>query len=97
MAGALHRGGSVIRSARSERFFDKKYRKIAYSNLEKYEINRLIVLGGDGSFRALDVMNREFDISFVGIPTTIDNDIYGTDTCLGVDTALNVLEMPLIN
>ncbi len=55
----------MIRSARSERFFDKKYRKIAYSNLEKYEINRLIVLGGDGSFRALDVMNREFDISLL--------------------------------
>ncbi len=54
----------MIRSARSEQdFLIKNIESMAYSNLEKYEINRLIVLGGDGSFRALDVMNREFDIS----------------------------------
>ncbi len=91
VAGILHLGGTIIRSSRSKRFFDAKYRKQAYENLKLYNINNLIVLGGDGSFRALEVFSAEFAISFVGIPSTIDNDIYGTEYCLGVDTALNVI------
>ncbi|RUM44393.1 MAG: 6-phosphofructokinase [Hydrogenimonas sp.] len=91
VAGILHHGGTIIRSSRSKRFYDYTYRKQAYENLLKYQINGLVVLGGDGSFRAMEQMSREFDLNFVGIPTTIDNDIYGTDTCLGVDTALNVI------
>jgi len=51
-----------------------------------------VVLGGDGSFRAMEIFTGEFDIAAVGIPTTIDNDIYGTDVCLGVDTALEVIK-----
>lgn len=91
VAGILHMGGTIIRSSRSKRFFDLKYRKQAYENLKAYNITGLIVLGGDGSFRAMDVFSSEFDINFVGIPSTIDNDIYGTEYCLGVDTALNVI------
>ena len=91
VAGIMHLGGTIIRSSRSKRFFEYKYRKQAYENLKKYGVNSLVVLGGDGSFRALDVLNQEFDIRFVGIPTTIDNDIYGTEYSLGVDTALNVI------
>jgi len=91
VAGILHDGGTFIRSSRSKRFFKKKYRKQAYQNLKKHNISALIVLGGDGSFRAMEVFSSEYDINFVGIPTTIDNDIYGTQYCLGVDTALNVI------
>ncbi|WOE69198.1 6-phosphofructokinase [Hydrogenimonas thermophila] len=91
VAGIVHRGGAIIRSSRSKRFYEYKYRKQAYENLLKSDVTGLVVLGGDGSFRAMDLMSREFDLNFVGIPTTIDNDIYGTDICLGVDTALNVI------
>jgi len=91
VAGILHRGGTIIRSSRSKRFYDDTYRKQAYENLLKYQIDGLVVLGGDGTFRAMEQMGREFELNFVGIPATIDNDIYGTDSCLGVDTALNVI------
>jgi 6-phosphofructokinase 1 len=91
VAGILHRGGAIIRSSRSKRFYDYAYRKQAYENLQKHGITGLVVLGGDGSFRAMQRMSEEFPLNFVGIPTTIDNDIYGTDYCLGVDTALNVI------
>jgi len=89
VSGIIHLGGTIIRSSRSKRFYDKKYRKIAFNNLKKHNISKLIVLGGDGSFRAMDIFAKEFNINIIGIPSTIDNDIYGTDYCLGVDTALN--------
>ncbi|MEA3419813.1 MAG: 6-phosphofructokinase [Campylobacterota bacterium] len=91
VAGILHRGGTIIRSSRSPRFFEYKYREQAYNNLKEHDIKGLVVLGGDGSFRAMDRFSSEFDLHFVGIPSTIDNDIYGTEYCLGVDTALNVI------
>ena len=91
VAGIMHLGGTIIRSSRSKRFFEYAFRVQAYENLKKHDIDALIVLGGDGSFRAMDVLHKEFDIRFVGIPTTIDNDIYGSEYCLGVDTALNVI------
>ncbi len=91
VAGILHRGGSVIRSSRSKRFFEYEHRKQAFENLKKFGIDGLVVLGGDGSFRAMDRFSEEFPLNFVGIPTTIDNDIYGTEYCLGVDTALNTI------
>jgi len=91
VSGIIYRGGTIIRSSRSKRFYEKKYREKAFKNLTKHGIKKLIVLGGDGSFRALDLFYQEFGIDFIGIPSTIDNDIYGTDYCLGVDTALNVI------
>ncbi len=91
VAGILHRGGTIIRSSRSKRFFEYEHRKQAYENLKSHGITGLVVLGGDGSFRAMDKFSSEFDLNFVGIPSTIDNDIYATDYCLGVDTALNVI------
>jgi 6-phosphofructokinase 1 len=97
VAGIVRLGGTIIRTSRSKRFYDKMYRLIAYTNLQQYKINKLIVLGGDGSFNALNAFSKEFDISFVGIPSTIDNDIKGTDYCLGVDTALNVIVKALDN
>ena len=91
VAGIIHRGGAIIGSSRSKRWYEKRYRDQAYENLQKSRIEAIIVLGGDGSFRALDVFKQEHDINFIGIPTTIDNDIYGTSLCLGVDTALNTI------
>jgi 6-phosphofructokinase 1 len=91
VSGIIHLGGTIIRSSRSKRFFEKKYRIKAYENLKKHKIRKIIILGGDGSFRAMNVFYNEFDIKFIGIPSTIDNDIYGTDYCLGVDTALNMI------
>lgn len=91
VAGMMHEGGTMIRSSRSKRFFEYDYRKQAYNNLKKHNINKIIVLGGDGSFRALDQFYKDFGVSFIGIPSTIDNDIFGTEYCLGVDTALNII------
>ena len=91
VAGIVHLGGTILRSSRSKRFFDLSYRQKAYDNLKAHNINSLIVLGGDGSFRAMNQFYADFGVSFVGIPATIDNDINGTQYCLGVDTALNVI------
>jgi 6-phosphofructokinase 1 len=91
VAGIVHFGGTIIRSSRSKRFFEYEYRKQAFENLKSHDIKGVVVLGGDGSFRAMERFSSEFDINFVGIPSTIDNDIYGTEYCLGVDTALNVI------
>ena len=95
VAGIMHLGGTIIRTSRSKRFYNHEYRKIAYKNLQKYGINKVILLGGDGSFKGFNQFSQEFGISFIGIPSTIDNDIYGTDYCLGVDTSLNIIKHAL--
>jgi len=92
VSGIITRGGTKIGSARSERFMKKEFREIAKNNLDTLEIDMLIVLGGDGSFRGLHTFYKEHGIKFCGIPSTIDNDINGTDYCLGVDTALNIIK-----
>ncbi len=92
VSGIITRGGTKIRSSRSKRFLQKSYRKIAKENLDALHIDKLIVLGGDGSFAGMNIFCQEHDLSFCGIPSTIDNDIYGTEYCLGVDTALNVIK-----
>lgn len=91
VSGIIHRGGTILRSSRSKRFFEYDYRKQAYDHLQKLGITKLIVIGGDGSFRALNDFYHDFKVPFAGIPATIDNDINGTDYCLGVDTALNMI------
>lgn len=92
VAGIITRGGTKIGSARSKRFMKKEFRKIAKENLDKLSIDMLIVLGGDGSFRGMDIFYKEHGVRFCGVPSTIDNDINGTDYCLGVDTALNIIK-----
>ncbi|MGE9271369.1 MAG: 6-phosphofructokinase [Verrucomicrobiales bacterium] len=91
VSGILHRGGTILRSARSKRFHELEYRQQAYDNLKRRGIEKLVVIGGDGSFRALNQFYSDFGVPFAGIPATIDNDIPGTDYCLGVDTALNMI------
>ena len=95
VSGIMSRGGTKIGSARSERFMDPKYRQVAKENLQRLNIDKLIVLGGDGSFRAMAQFYKEHGVAFSGVPSTIDNDIVGTDYCLGVDTALNIIRVSL--
>ena len=95
VSGIINRGGTTIGSARSERFMEAKYRSIAKENLDTLGISRLVVLGGDGSFRGMDLFYKEHGVAFCGVPSTIDNDIVGTDYCLGVDTALNIIRVSL--
>ncbi len=92
VSGIINHGGTMIRSARSKRFLTKSYREVAKRNLDKLSITMLIVLGGDGSFRGLDIFYKEHGIKFCAIPSTIDNDINATEYCLGVDTALNIIK-----
>lgn len=91
LTGMLHRGGTILGSSRSKRFFEYEHRKQSYENLKNLGITKLIVIGGDGSFAALNQFYVDFGVPFAGIPATIDNDIAGTDYCLGVDTALNMI------
>lgn len=92
VAGIMTRGGTKIGSSRSKRFLEYEYRQVAKNNLDKLNIDSLVVLGGDGSFRGLHQFYEDFGVKFCGIPSTIDNDINGTDYCLGVDTALNIIK-----
>ena len=93
VAGILHLGGAIIGSSRSKRFLKYENRRKAYENLKKHKIETIIVLGGEGSIKALNVFSKEFlSINCVAIPTTIDNDIWGNEYSIGVDTALNVIK-----
>ena len=91
VANILHRGGTFLKTARSKGFRTEEGRKQAYNNLRKHEIDALVVIGGDGSFKGANEFSKEFDIPVIGIPGTIDNDMYGTDYCIGYDTALNTV------
>ena len=91
LSGMLYRGGTALGSSRSKRFFEYEFRKQAFDNLQNFGISKLIIIGGDGSFNALNQFYVDFKVPFTGIPATIDNDISGTDYCLGVDTALNMI------
>ena len=89
VANIIQRGGTILKTARSMEFFDKKGREKAYSHLVKHGINGLVIIGGDGSFRGAQIFSNEFDIPCIGLPGTIDKDIAGTDFTIGFDTAVN--------
>lgn len=89
VAGILQKGGTILLTAREPRFKDYNFRKLAYENLKKLGIDSLIVIGGNGSFQGANLLSSEFDLNVVGIPKTIDNDIYGTEYAIGFDTAVN--------
>ena len=89
--GIINRGGTMLYSARSEAFRSKSGRKKAYENVIKNNIDAIVVIGGDGSFTGGMIFEKEFNIPIVGIPGTIDNDLYGTSHTLGYDTAINTV------
>ncbi|MDP2889816.1 MAG: 6-phosphofructokinase, partial [Bacteroidota bacterium] len=91
VSGILQTGGTMLKTARSAEFRTPEGREKAYQQLKKAEIDAVVVIGGDGSFTGALVLSQEYDISFVGIPGTIDNDLYGTDYTIGYDTALNTV------
>ena len=85
----INKGGTILKSARSKDFMSSEGRKKAFEKLTENNIDGLVVIGGDGSFTGGVVFNKEFNFPIIGIPGTIDNDIYGTSHTLGYDTALN--------
>ena len=87
----VNKGGTILKSARSKEFMTVEGRKKAHENLVASGIDALVVIGGDGSFTGAEVFNNEFGYPVMGIPGTIDNDIFGTSHTLGFDTALNTV------
>ena len=87
----INRGGTILKSARSKDFRTPEGRKVAYEKLKAAGVDSFVVIGGDGSFTVALLFNKEFGFPVMGIPGTIDNDIYGTDFTLGYDTALNTV------
>ena len=87
----INKGGTILRSARSLEFRTPEGRKKAHKNLLKNQIDALVVIGGDGSFTGAMIFQQEFNFPVIGIPGTIDNDIFGTQYTLGYDTAINTV------
>ena len=87
----INKGGTFLKSARSNEFRTKQGRVKAYDKLTKEGIEALVLIGGDGTFTGGMIFNKEFDFPVIGIPGTIDNDISGTNYTLGYDTALNTV------
>jgi 6-phosphofructokinase 1 len=86
----IHRGGTILKTARSLRFMEEEGRRSAYESLVAHDIDGLIAIGGNGTFTGAHIFGKEYpDIPVVGIPGTIDNDLYGTDFTIGFDTAVN--------
>lgn len=89
--GIINKGGTMLKSARSKDFRTKEGRQKAFDSLKEANIDGLVVIGGDGSFTGALIFNQEFNFPVMGIPGTIDNDIFGTTATLGYDTALNTV------
>jgi 6-phosphofructokinase 1 len=89
VSNIIQRGGTILKSARSKEFLTPEGRKKAYEQLSKRGIQGLVAIGGDGTFTGANVFYEEFGIPVVGIPGTIDNDLYGSDYTVGFDTAVN--------
>lgn len=89
VSNTVQRGGTILKSARSEEFRTPEGRKKAYENLVSFGIDGLVAIGGNGTFTGADIFYNEFGIPTVGAPGTIDNDLYGTDYTIGFDTAVN--------
>ena len=87
----IHTGGTILGSSRCLEFKNQETRKVAIDNLSKNGVGGLIVIGGDGTFTGASILSEEMGIPVIGIPGTIDNDIYGTDHTIGYDTALNTV------
>ena len=82
-------GGTILRSARSKEFMTKEGRRKAFENCQQHGVDGIVCIGGDGTFKGAQIFHDEFGINVIGVPGTIDNDIFGTDNTIGYDTALN--------
>ncbi len=91
VSNIIQTGGTILRTARSEAFMTAAGRKRAYDTLQKEGIDALVVIGGNGSLTGAMTLAEEYDFPCIGLPGTIDNDLYGTDTTIGYDTTLNTI------
>ena len=91
VSGIVQRGGTIIKTARCMEFKTPEGRKQAYENMQKEGLDALIAIGGDGTFTGARLFAQEYNIPIIGIPGTIDNDLWGTDATIGYDTALNTI------
>ena len=89
VANIIQRGGTILKSARCREFYTEEGRRQAFANLQKRGIDGLVVIGGDGSFTGAMKLQNEFGLPVIGLPGTIDKDLYGTDFTIGFDTACN--------
>ncbi|MGP1621607.1 MAG: 6-phosphofructokinase [Candidatus Cryptobacteroides sp.] len=91
VSNIIQRGGTILKTARSEEFRTAEGQKKAYDNLMKFGVDALIVIGGNGSLTGARDLAKEYDFPVIGLPGTIDNDLFGTDSTIGYDTALNTI------
>lgn len=91
VSGIITRGGTILKTARSQEFMTMEGQQKAYETLQKEEIDALVVIGGNGSLTGARNFAREFDVPCIGLPGTIDNDLYGTDATIGYDTTMNTI------
>ena len=91
VSNIIQQGGTILKTARCMVFMTVEGRKLAYDTMKKEEIDALVVIGGDGTFTGARIFAQEFNVPIVGLPGTIDNDLYGTDSTIGYDTALNTI------
>jgi 6-phosphofructokinase 1 len=91
VARILGRGGTILKSSRCKEFMTTEGRKKAFDNLKKHGVDALITIGGNGTFTGAHVLFQEYGIPVMGIPGSIDNDLYGSDHCIGFDTATNTI------
>ncbi len=91
VSNIIQQGGTILKTARSKEFMTPEGRQIAFDNMKKEGIDALVIIGGDGSLTGARQFAQEFDVPCIGLPGTIDNDLYGTDTTIGYDTALNTI------
>jgi 6-phosphofructokinase 1 len=91
VSNIIQMGGTILKTARCKEFTTPEGRAQAYENMKKHGIDALVVIGGDGSLTGARIFAQEYDVPCIGLPGTIDNDLYGTDTTIGYDTALNTI------
>ena len=91
VANIIQRGGTILKTARSDEFRTKEGRQMAYDQVKAHGIDALVAIGGDGTFTGANIFINEFDIPVMGLPGTIDNDLVGTDFTIGYDTAINTV------
>ncbi|MFD0795556.1 6-phosphofructokinase [Mucilaginibacter litoreus] len=91
VANIIQRGGTILKTARSEQFRTPEGRKLAYDQLKTHGVDALVAIGGDGTFTGARIFGNEYDIPVIGLPGTIDNDLVGTDFTIGYDTAINTV------
>jgi len=91
VSNIIQMGGTILKTARCKEFTTPEGRKLAYDTLRSHDIDALVVIGGDGSLTGARIFANEFNFPIIGLPGTIDNDLYGTDLTIGYDTALNTI------